>query len=251
MAGAFAWQDFRAALNERLQGLLGQGFPSATSVSRLVKEMRQSGGWWSPEEVFENWQTAFQTPSGKFEFYSQTIASQLKKVFPHEQDLNAHLEAAGVVTRGDDLCLPHWEPPRWAGDPAPNSFFLVVYRGIEYAEGGARHLPLLRELPSAGRTAWQSCCDLNPADAARLHIKQGQSVRLTSTAGTLLLTVRLVAGIQPGMIGLPLGQGVWPPGDPLANPAGGYPLMANHSDPLAGILAVQGTRVRIEKVGAR
>lgn len=252
MGAAFPWADYRTAMEERLQGVLqaGNGSVSASKLSVLIEKAQPASGWWAAGYPFEQWDKAFATPSGKFEFYSQTIATKLAETFPDERSMEAHLVAHGVVTRGDDLCLPHWEPSRLSGDPGAHPFVLVPYRGINYAEGGVRHLSWLREMPSAGFRAWKERVDLHPEDARRLGVGEGDLVRVESTAGKSTLCVRLEKGVRPGTAGLPLGLGPWPPAPEDEGTTGGYNLLANLSDPLAGIFALQGTRVRISKEGA-
>jgi anaerobic selenocysteine-containing dehydrogenase len=252
VAAAFPWKDFREATLERLKGLLDApgGSIAATQMSELAGALEKEGGWWESDYPFEHWEGAFPTPSGKFEFFSQTIASRLAKVFPNPGELDRHLKESGIATRGDDLCLPHWEPPHFSGDESEYPFVLVAYRGIEYAEGGGRHLPGLRELPSAGRMAWKSCCEIHPKDAERLGVRDGGGVRLESPAGSHRMWARLAKWVRPGTIGFPLGHGSWPPSPSDSDFGEGHGLVVNASDLLAGILALQGTRVRVRKEGA-
>ncbi|MBI4564694.1 MAG: molybdopterin-dependent oxidoreductase [Planctomycetes bacterium] len=247
VADAFPWESYRKALEERIKGFLGkEGSTAATKMSALIKGLQKDGGWWAPGYSFEKWETAFPTPSGKFEFYSREIAGRLAKAFPDAAALEKHLAGAGVATRGDDLCLPHWEPPRFSGSAGAYPFVLVVYRGINYAEGGVRHIPGLRELPGSGRLTWKERIELNPEDARHLGIDDGTPVRVESPAGVRVLYAQIFAGVRPGTVALPLGHGPWPP-EPTLQVAGGYGLLDNLSDPLGGILALQGTRVRILK----
>ncbi|MBI4602241.1 MAG: molybdopterin-dependent oxidoreductase [Planctomycetes bacterium] len=252
VAGAFPWDDLKAAGLERLKGLAEAKTGSIVEpkLTKLRDEMQKAGGWWAPGYSFEDWDSAFRTPSRKFEFFSQAIAARLAQVFPDPEDLEARLDALGVATRGDDLCLPHWEPPRFAGDPAEFPFVLVVYRGIDHAEGGARHLPWLRELPAAGRAAWKERVEVHPADAEGLGIADGDRVVVESPAGRKILTAQVQPGTRPGTLGIPLGHGEWPPDPAAQGQAGGMALLVSSSDPLAGILALQGTRARIRKDGA-
>ena len=155
--------------------------------------------------------------------------------------------AAGISTRGDDLCLPHWEPPVFSGAPQEFPFVLIPYRGIGYAEGGSRYLPWLQELPLNGFQAWTERIELNPADAKQLGLRDGAAVWVESTAGQRQLAVHVHPGIRTGTAALRLGGGAWPPTPSDAKPSGGYGLLANVSEPLAGIFALQCTRVKIRK----
>jgi anaerobic selenocysteine-containing dehydrogenase len=219
----------------------------APDSDTLINRMQQQGGWWKDEYAFERWQDAFDTPSRKFEFYSQTIASRLAALFPEKDALESHLASRGVATRGDDLCLPHWEPPHFAGAPEEFPFLLMPRRGINYAVGGVRHLPWLRELPGAGLLAWDEAIEIHPGDAQRLGVAEGDWVWVESPANKRRLRIRVRAGTRPGTVGLPLGGGPWPPKADHSPAAGGHGLLVALSDPLAGVQAAQATRVRLRK----
>ncbi len=248
VAAAFPWPDYRKACEARLKGLLGD--TAATGPNRpladLVEVMKRQGGWWKGPTVFEDWK--FPTPSGKFEFYSQALAARLKAAFPDPADLDRHLRESGVATRGDDLCMPHWEPPVFAGAPGDYPFVLALYRGINHAEGGFRHLPSLRELPMAGMTPNLEKVDLNPRDASALGVKAGEPVWVETPAARKRLVVRIARGVRPGMVAVALGHGAWPPVEGEVPAAS---LLVPASDPLAGILALQGTRARVRKEASR
>lgn len=244
---AFPWRDYAEAI-ERLPHRLA--LPNDTTagqrtVAALLPAMGNTGAAWG-EPSFENWAEAFDTPSRKFEFYSQAIAARLSSLFPDPARLEEYLQAQKIAGRGDDLCLPRWEPPRYAGSPADYPFLLAPYRGINYAEGGVRHLPWLRELPANGLLAWEETIELSPDDARRLALRQGDAAWLETPAGRRLMRVRVHPGTPPGLIGLQLGHGPWPP-SPDAAGAGGHGLLAAVTDPLSGLLAHFGTRARIRK----
>jgi len=241
VAAAFPWSDYRQAMRQQLQGI-------APDTAALVARMEKDGGWWG-EQAFERWNDALATPSGKFEFYSQTISSRLAALFPTPQALDAHLARRGVTTGADDICLPHWEPAQFAGDEREYPFLLYPHRGINYADGGVRHLPWLRELPAAGLSAWHETVELSPEDARELETHEGADVWIESPAGRRRFRVRVDPGLPGGVIGLPLGHGPWPPTADAAHSAAGHGLLVALSDPLAGIFAHHGTRVRVRKEG--
>lgn len=250
VAAAFPWSDYREAVTQQLQGI-APAFASGASAGErdttaLIAQMEKTGGWWGTQQ-FERWDEALATPSGKLEFYSQTIASRLAALFPSEEALEQHLARRGVLSRGDDLCLPHWEPAQLAGDPREYPFLLDPYRGINYAEGGVRHLPWLRELPAAGLLAWKEIVEMNPDDARRLGLEEGDSVLIESPAGQRRFHLCVHPATAAGVIGLPLGHGPWPPTSDDARAAAGHGLLVALSDPLAGIFAHHGTRVRVRK----
>jgi len=238
VSGAFPWPDYQAALAELIKA-------NETGKPGLTERLTKTGVW-SGDQEFERWGEAFATPSRRFEFYSQTIASRLATHFPTTPALDAHLASRGVLTRGDDLCLPHWEPAQFAGDPGVYPFVLDPHRGINYAEGGFRHLPWLRELPASGLSAWAEVVEVNPGDAMRLGVHEGDSIWIESPAGQRRVRVLVHPETAVGTIGLPLGHGPWPP-TPGDAGTGGHGVLVALSDPLAGILAHQATRVRVRK----
>lgn len=250
MSEAFPWKDYRQATTERLKGLLEveNGSIVASKMGELGKGLTRDGGWHAAGYPFEQWEGAFRTPSGKFEFYSQAIAGKLAEVFPDAAVLEAHLAKAGITSRGDDLCLPHWESPRFAGDAAEYPFILIVYRGINHAEGGVRHLPWLKEVPLDRRKAWKDCVEIHPDDARSEGLREDDLVCVESPAGQRSLSVHLNPGVRPGSLAVALGHGIWPPRPEGKDSPSVMSLLANASEPLAGVLALQGTRARVRKV---
>lgn len=238
VADAFPWPDYRLAITDQLRAI-------DANVPALLRRIQKNGVWHDDKPVHLDVHT-FATPSGKFEFYSQTIAARLAALFGTPQELDRYLSSRGVVTRGDDVCLPHWEPARSAGDAREYPFVLAPYRPVSYAEGGSRHLPWLRELPAAGLLAWKEVIEVHPDDAAAIGVHQGDAVWLETPAGRRRFTVRLQDGVRRGTIGLPLGQGPWPASPDDAGTAN-YGLLVALSDPLAGIVAYSGTRARVQK----
>lgn len=249
VSDAFPWTDYRAAVTQRMEGVANpEGGPiSASTLSIFLKKLTNLGYFALPSGELEDWEAAFRTPSRKFEFFSQSAASQVADLFPDESALKRFLEQQGIATQADALFMPHWEPARHAGEPEDYPFVLDAYRGIEYAEGGARHLPWLREMPTAGAHAWSERVEFHPADAERLGVRDGDEVTVESPVGKRLLRARIHPGIRPATVGLPLGHGPWPPSPSDGGAGGGSALLANLTDPLAGLVVTHGTRVRIRK----
>lgn len=237
IAAAFPWDGYRKALEEQIEGVA------------KVEKLARDGGAWTTEYPFEQWDKAFPTPSGKFEFFSQAIAARLAQIVPGDGAFDTSLEARGVRTRGDDLCLPHWEPQKFAGDAESYPFILLPYRGIGYTEGGSRHVGFLMELPTGGIHTWEERVELSTEDAERMGVHDGDVVRVETPAGKRSLVAIVLPGIRPGTASMPLGGGPWPVDPNAAAIPGGFGLLANLSDPLAGIFSMQGTRARIQKEG--
>jgi anaerobic selenocysteine-containing dehydrogenase len=97
---------------------------------------------------------------------------------------------------------------------------------------------------------------INPADAAKLGIKDGDRVRLTSPVGSIECQAKLWEGAQPGTIAKCYGQGHWVYGRVASKVFGKVPRGGNNNDlipaeyeRLSGATVRHGfTRLRVEKV---
>ncbi len=251
LAEAFPWESCREAQSALLEGLLQVegATPQAKSVPQLIGKMEAIGGWWGPETTPDPKRLAFPTKSGKFEFFSHRLADRLKSVFPDDGQLTKFLNGQSVGTRGDALCMPHWEPAQFAGSEAEYPFILQAYRAVDYTEGGSRQFSYLRELPTSTHGGgWKQSFEIHPEDARRLSLFDGDEIWVESPVGKRHAAVTLMDTIQPGTIGLHLGSGVWPPELDETSCLGlGGGLLADRSDPLSGLLAFTATRVRIRK----
>lgn len=247
VAEAFAWESYQASLVERLEGLAkveGANLDEAEDADGVLEGMKEAGGWWKKAATPKR--TGFATPSGKFEFYAQSIAAKLKAA---GADNDAALTALGVQARGDLLCLPHFEAPRFEGATAEFPFVLLPYRAVNYAEGGVRHQKRLAELPILGITMspYRERVEVSPSDAEKLGVKTGDQLQVETPAGAKALFVHVRPTVRPGTLGLPLGLGSWPPRP--GDPSGGWPLLsAKAKDGLSGSYALAGTRARARRV---
>ena len=50
---------------------------------------------------------------------------------------------------------------------------------------------------------------MNPADGAKLNLKSGDTVRVTSMAGSIVTKLKLWEGVRPGTVAKCYGQGHW------------------------------------------
>ena len=55
----------------------------------------------------------------------------------------------------------------------------------------------------------QDTLKINPADAGKLGIKDGDKVRITSEGGSGIVTAHLWEGVRPGTVAKSYGQGHW------------------------------------------
>ena len=142
MAAALPWTGFVEALWEQARGLYqaGSGMPAgetAETFEPFWAELQSRGVWYDQPYEFGQWERAFATPSGKFEFASQILQERL--------------ETLGTVFADEDL-LPRYQAPAFAGEEAEYPFHLHTFKPITYTERwGAACGPAPRPRWSASR----------------------------------------------------------------------------------------------------
>jgi menaquinone reductase, molybdopterin-binding-like subunit len=165
---------------------------------------------------------AFLSPSALFQIFS-----------------NAALRLAGTgnavgLWPGDGL--PLWQPPRFSGDPLQFPLHLVPYRPVQFVENGMGFLPWLNELPLVTGDPWPVRAEINLADAARFGLADGDRVLVESQIGSCEAVAQLSDGVQSGVMAMALGK------------SGVIDLVVPDEDHWSGVLAWQGTRVRVRKL---
>lgn len=113
----------------------------------------------------------FPTPSGKLEFYSRTLENQ------------------GLPP------LPDWQP-----DPADTGAYplrLLTTPGYFQSHTAFSGVASLRKREGA------PCAVLHPADAGARGLQDGQIVRLRNDLGSVLLQLRVLDDVQPGVVLVP------------------------------------------------
>jgi len=114
-------------------------------------------------------------------------------------------------------------------------------------DGRHANLPWLQEAPDQiTKIVWDSWAELHPKTAARLGIKQGDNIRITSSQGSIEARVYLYKGISQDAVAVPLGQGHEGYGR-YAKGIGVNPLKILNpaTDRKTGELALFGTRVSV------
>ena len=203
----------------------------------------------------------FKTVTTRFEFYSET----LKKAFQehadkHKTSVDDILKVSGYEAQGDLAFVPHYESPKRHGSEKEYPFTFVDYKSRLNREGRSANTTWYQEFKKVdvGDDAWDDVVKINPVDGKKLGIKSGDTVRLTSTTGSIVTKAKLWEGIRPGTIAKCYGQGHWAYGRVAAKdyakaePRGGNnnSLLVDDYDRLSGSTARNGgfTGVKIEKV---
>jgi len=225
--------DVIVSLAAGLGGSVGRSLPWKTYSdalakslpSSLLERMKEKGGRWREPEYNEPKTGVFWTPGRKFEICSQEIASRMAKA-PDTAKASQAWPCKG---------LPAWEPPRFSGDPAQFPLHLVPYRPVQFVENGGRYLSWLGELPLVSGDPWPLRAEINPADAARLGLADGDQVLVESPAGSCPAVAQLSDGVRAGAVAMAMGEG------------GVAELVVPDEDRFSGVLAWQGTRVSVKK----
>jgi anaerobic selenocysteine-containing dehydrogenase len=273
VADAFPWEDFLAALQYRVTGLFeakrggvvepftdkswtalledrGWWSSSYHSFEEFWTQLQDKGGWWDPVYSFGEWARIFPTPSGKFEFYSLTLKQRLTSLADTgKPDVDGALRSLKLTARGDALCLPHFEAPRYAGTDDRYPFHLNIMRLLPLANGHNADQPFLQEIlgPQVGMR-WDSWLEINPGEARRLGVEDGDDVWVESPVGKLKLQARLNPGTMPEVVNMPANLGHTASGRWAAG-IGVNPLQiaVQEYDYLAGLSAPGATRVKVYK----
>lgn len=220
-------------------------------------EIVQQGGWWNPVQPRGEWSRLFATPSGRYEFYSLALEARLRALGAAEGQLAPGSQEAlqrGIAALGLDVdegtaCLPHFEPPQQLGEGEAT---LVPYRPIT-ARGrlGACSPMVLEMFAYPALSGWETLLEMSPELAGELGVADGDRVAAQSDAGAIEAVVRIAPGTATGTAHVPLGLGH--EGASAGAGIGANPLaiLAPARDPLSGLRALTGTRVRIRLLRRR
>ncbi|HEY2420394.1 MAG TPA: DMSO/selenate family reductase complex A subunit, partial [Neobacillus sp.] len=125
----------------------------------------------------------FETPSGKIELFSKAL-----------WDMNQHDEIPAIAKY-----IPSWEGP---SDPLKEKYplQLISWHYKRRCHSTYDNQPWLEE--AAKQEMW-----LNPSDAEKRGIKNGDRAQVVNDRGMLLIDVKVTPRITPGVVGIP--QGAW------------------------------------------
>jgi anaerobic selenocysteine-containing dehydrogenase len=208
----------------------------------------------------KGWGGKFNTVTKKFEFYSETLKKGLTEhAKKYETTPDDILAVSGYVARGELAFVPHYEPPKRHGSLAEYPFDFIDYKSRLNREGRSANLSWYQEFKKVdpGDVSWDDVVKMNPADGARLGLKTGDMVKITSQAGSIVVKLKLWEGVRPGTIAKAYGQGHWAYGRiaakdyAKATPNGGSnnDILVDDYDRLSGATARNGgfTGVRVQK----
>jgi anaerobic selenocysteine-containing dehydrogenase len=225
-------------------------------------DFRKKGIYNTQQYAFKKgWGGKFNTATKKFEFYSETLKKGLTEhAGKHKTTIDDILKVSGYLAQGELAFVPHYEAPKRHGSYQDYPLEFVDCKSRLNREGRSANLPWYQEFRKmdAGDVSWGDVLKMNPVDGAKLGLKTGDNVRITSPAGSILTQVKLWEGIRPGTVTKTFGQGHWAYGRVAAQdygkalPRGGNnnEILVDDYDRLSGATARNGgfTGVRVEKV---
>jgi anaerobic selenocysteine-containing dehydrogenase len=208
----------------------------------------------------KGWGGKFKTDTKKFEFFSATLKKRLDDhAKKHETTVDEVLTVSGYTARGDLAFVPHYEVPKRHGSMEEFPFTFIDYKSRLNREGRSQNLPWYQEFKKVdpGDVSWGDVVKMNPADGAKLGLKSGDKVTITSQAGSITVDLKLWEGVRPGTVAKCYGQGHWAYGRVASKdyakavPLGGNnnEILVDDYDRLSGATARNGgfTGVRITK----
>jgi anaerobic selenocysteine-containing dehydrogenase len=272
MASSFPWKDFKELLLLSVKGIFeakrgnifgppfeeawtkllqkgGWWAPTYQSFEQFWNQMLEKGGWWDPIYYFGEWENTFNTPSRKFEFYSQTLAALRSRSTVKGKDEGGAFKPKKGEAEEIPL-MPHYEAHPVSGEDKEYPFLLNVYRLMTVTGGRNANQPWLAEIVGPHvKQRWSTWAEINPETARTLEIADGDWVTVESPFGTIKVRAKLYPGAMPDVVSIPFGlgrtsYGRWAKGIG-ANP---HSLLSDRMEPLTGHPMKDLVRVRISKV---
>ncbi len=177
------------------------------------------GGWdefkekgvvnFGPYEFRSKWGN-FGTVSGKFEFYSETLKKALiTHADKHNKTVDEILEACNYEARGDLAFVPHYEVPNRWGNISDYPLDFIDGKSRLNREGRSQNSPWYYSFKRCdpGDENQEDLIKMNPLDAKKYGLKDGDTVELSSVLGLIIGKIKLWEGIRPGTVTKSFGMG--------------------------------------------
>lgn len=174
------------------------------------------------------WDTAFDTPSKKFEFF----ATAIQKV--SAEDIDA---------------LPHFEPVKIQGDEAAYPLVLIAYDAMNLANGFIGDPPfVVKTVSDTVLEGNDIFIEINPETARAHGLGEGKTAILKTPRGEERVRIGFSPGIMPGVIAMPRGLGHTAYDKFIAGKGVNVNgLIGPIEDPISGLDAAWGIRAKLSK----
>ncbi|MEK7788687.1 MAG: molybdopterin dinucleotide binding domain-containing protein, partial [Planctomycetota bacterium] len=150
----------------------------------------------------------------------------------HKTDVDDILKTCNYTAKGELAFVPHYEPPFRHGDEKAYPFTFIDYKSRLNREGRSQNTPWYYEFKKVdfGDVSHEDVIHINPADASKLGIKNGDMVKVTSVTGSYMIKSNLFEGIRPGTVAKCYGQGHWAYGKVGTKEFGKTPRGVNNNE---------------------
>ncbi|MGD9039518.1 MAG: molybdopterin-dependent oxidoreductase [Desulfobacteraceae bacterium] len=271
VGSGFPWKNYEESLKARAEGLfeagggltrwedappVWKGLASRDPVKsdyksfdEMWKKIKSSGFWYRPTHGFGKWRALFDTPTGRFEFFSSNIELAVKDL-AQKKELQSALQKMGITAKGDEAFMPHYEAIPSAVDKNKYPLRMMPYELINLSSDWLPNPPYLKKtLFDHQLMKNESFAEINPKTAGEHDLKQGDRIIIQSPKGEVKVRLNLFNGAMPGVVYLPLGLG-HTAYDDYQRGQGVNPneIIDGGKDPLSGQTVWWDTHVRIIKV---
>jgi anaerobic selenocysteine-containing dehydrogenase len=218
VAEAFPWEDYETVLKETM----GEKWDALGEAGYVEHADHEPPAW----------ESAFGTPSGKFEFYVSAF------------------DQAGMKLNKDVDYLPHYEAVKPEGDAAVYPLILIPTELMRLADGSIGNPPFCTKTLEENELKENDLfVEINPKTGAKYGLGEGDKATLATPKGKAKVLVNLSDGIMPGVIGIPKGLGHAAYDDYLAGKGvSANGLMGVAEDPISGLCATWGIRAKLTRV---
>jgi anaerobic selenocysteine-containing dehydrogenase len=255
--GIVAQGEFDEAWVEFLENR-GWRYPRHKTFDEFWQRLIVQGGWVDPVRTQVFLKDAFNTPSGKFEFYLLGVKQDLEKYAlarakltstSSDFELENMIKDLKIQARGDTLYLPHHEPTRFLGDEFDYPYYLIPFDINTTGYGDAINSPMLLEMIGFRQyMRWDSWAEIHPETALELGVQEGGWIWIESPVWKAEVRVRISSGVHPELVNIPIGLGHTNMGRyPKNKGINPHELLVNDFDRMGGIPSKLGTRVNLYK----
>lgn len=251
VADAFKWKDFKTALLKRAVGIYKakRGSIIEKKGGRFLKKLFDFGYWSDEAYSFEAWDEIFQTPSGKFEFFSQTLLEKMKGA---GDGVEAAVKGWGYSGL-DEVCLPHHVAVNWHGDATDFPLMLLPFKPSTYAEGSGANLPLLQQSVLYNGCPERVTEALMSPETAKAHgMENRETIEVESPFGRMQAVAHIAPGMALDTLCVAHGGGHTAFGRWAQGWGANVMTIVDGSaiDPIGGATPLAGTRVRIRRLSS-
>jgi anaerobic selenocysteine-containing dehydrogenase len=206
VAASMPWENYQTCLKTTLAGKWAN--------------MEKEGYWIDKRFQPEDWTTAFQTASGKFEFANDRL---------NYSDLFSGVKAEG--------------------DADQFTYTLIAYDSVRIANGNVASPPFL--IKTISDTILQDphlFVEINAQSASQAGFREGDLATLNTPVGRATVRVHLSSRIGPGLLAIPRGLGHTAYDEFIAGKGiNAHDLMTAVEDPVSGLDAAWGIRASLMK----